>query len=47
SFAYAAWSGVGTILTALVGFLIFKEEMNKEKVLGIFILTIGLILMRI
>lgn len=47
SFAYAAWSGVGTMLTAVIGFAIFKEEIRATTVIGIIILIIGLILMRI
>lgn len=47
SFAYAAWSGVGTMLTAIIGFAIFKEEIRPLTVIGIIILIIGLILMRI
>lgn len=47
SFAYAAWSGVGTMLTAIIGFAIFKEEIKPTVVLGIIILIVGLILMRI
>lgn len=47
SFAYAAWSGVGTMLTAIIGFTIFKEEIRPATVIGIIILIIGLILMRI
>ncbi|MEK4554128.1 MULTISPECIES: SMR family transporter [Jeotgalicoccus] len=47
SFAYAAWSGVGTMLTAIIGFAIFKEEIKATTVIGIIILIIGLILMRV
>lgn len=47
SFAYAAWSGVGTMLTAIIGFAIFREEIRTTTVIGIIILIIGLILMRI
>mgnify|MGYP001097316133 CR=1 FL=1 len=47
SFAYAAWSGVGTMLVAVIGFTIFKEEFRPSTVIGIIILIIGLILMRI
>lgn len=47
SFAYAAWSGVGTMLTGIIGFAIFKEEIRPATVIGIIILIIGLILMRV
>lgn len=47
SFAYAVWSGVGTALTAVVGFLIFKERIQKEIVIGIGLLLVGIVFMRI
>lgn len=47
SFAYAAWSGIGTMLTAIIGFAIFKEEIRTTTVTGIIILIIGLIMMRV
>lgn len=47
SFAYAVWSGVGTALTALVGFFIFKEKIRKKTVAGIGLIIVGLILMRL
>jgi multidrug transporter EmrE-like cation transporter len=31
SAAYATWSGVGTALTAIVGFFVFKEAMTVKK----------------
>jgi|SRR5699024_8205794 len=47
SFAYAVWSGIGTALTAMVGFLIFKEQVRMQTVIGILLLIIGIILMRL
>lgn len=47
SFSYAVWSGVGTALTAVVGFLVFKEQMTVKTVLGIILLIIGIFLMRL
>ncbi len=47
SFAYAVWSGVGTALTAIVGFLVFKEKVKKEVIIGIGLIIVGLILMRL
>src|SRR5699024_9922666 len=47
SFAYAAWSGVGTALTALIGFGVLKEQLRPQTVVGIMVLIIGLVLMRI
>ena len=47
SFAYAVWSGIGTALTAIVGFLIFKEQVHSHTVIGILLLIIGIVLMRL
>lgn len=47
SFAYATWSGVGTALTALVGFLVFKEKITIQMAFGILLLIVGIVLMRI
>lgn len=47
SFAYGVWAGVGTALTAFVGFLVFKEKVQIQTIIGIILLIIGLVLMRI
>lgn len=47
SFGYAVWSGLGTALTALVGYLFFKEKLSPKTITGITILIVGIILMRI
>lgn len=47
SFGYAVWSGLGTALTALVGFIFFKEQMNKNTIIGISLLVVGIVLMQI
>src|SRR5690625_252343 len=40
SFGYAVWSGFGTALTAVVGYIIFKEKLNRQTVLGIGLLIL-------
>ncbi|MBD8497211.1 DMT family transporter [Paenibacillus arenosi] len=42
---YATWSGLGTILTVLVGVLFFKERINRTGVIGIVLLITGLVLL--
>lgn len=44
---YATWSGLGTILTALIGVLYFKEKINRQGVLGLGILVVGLVLLNL
>lgn len=42
---YATWSGCGTILTVIAGVLFFKEKVNKQDILGIGLLIVGLVLL--
>jgi small multidrug resistance pump len=41
SVVYAVWSGVGTVLTALIGFLYFKEPATTLKMISIGLIVIG------
>lgn len=43
--AYAIWAGVGTALTALVGVIFYKEEMNLKKSVGILLIIGGVALL--
>jgi multidrug resistance protein EbrA len=45
--AYAIWAGVGTALTAVVGALFYKENMNARKVISMGLIICGVILMRL
>lgn len=47
SFGYAVWSGVGTALTAIVGFTLFKEQVSKNTIVGIGLLIVGIVLMQL
>jgi small multidrug resistance pump len=44
---YAIWSGVGIVLTAIIGFLIWHEPMDGIKGLGIFLIIIGVVLINL
>lgn len=44
---YAIWSGVGIVLIALIGFLIFKQSLDIPAYLGLFFITIGILIMNI
>lgn len=44
---YATWSGLGTILTVVVGVVFFKDRINKKGYLGIGLLVVGLVLMNL
>jgi small multidrug resistance pump len=41
SVVYAVWSGVGTVLTALIGFLWFKEPATALKLVSAGLIVIG------
>lgn len=41
SVVYAVWSGVGTVLTALIGFIYFKEPATAMKMVSIGLIVIG------
>lgn len=41
SVVYAVWSGVGTVLTALIGYLYFKEPATALKMVSTGLIVIG------
>ncbi|MEO8281639.1 MAG: multidrug efflux SMR transporter [Ideonella sp.] len=43
SVVYAVWSGVGTVLTALIGFLYFREPATAIKLASIGFIVIGVL----
>ncbi|MEG7333970.1 multidrug efflux SMR transporter subunit EbrB [Bacillus subtilis] len=45
SSAYATWSGVGTALTAIVGFLLFGETISLKGVFGLTLVIAGVVVL--
>ncbi|MED3574303.1 multidrug efflux SMR transporter [Cytobacillus praedii] len=43
--AYAIWAGLGTALTAIVGFTIYKEKFSSKKLIGLVLIIGGVILL--
>jgi small multidrug resistance pump len=43
SSTYAIWAGVGTALTAFVGFTWFREPVSLIKIISIFLIILGII----
>jgi small multidrug resistance pump len=41
SVVYAVWSGVGTVLTAIIGFMYFKEPATALKMMSAGLIVIG------
>ena len=45
--AYAIWSGIGIILTACIGFFIFRQSLDVPAMLGIAMIIDGVIVMNV
>lgn len=43
--AYAIWSGVGIILTAIIGVILFNEKVDSWGVIGIVFILIGVVIL--
>ncbi len=43
SVVYAVWSGVGTILVAMVGVIGFHEKMTMKKIISLLLIVLGVI----
>lgn len=44
SSAYATWSGVGTALTAIIGVILFHENISVLKIVALCLIIIGIIM---
>ena len=44
--AYAVWSGLGLTITALIGFVVFKEQVSVAKILCLCLIIIGVVGLR-
>jgi len=44
---YAIWAGMGTALIVLLGWIIFKEEMNWYKIIGVLSIIFGVVLLKL
>lgn len=47
SIAYAVWSGLGTLLIAMIGYFFFHEPMNVIKILSLGLIIIGVVGLRL
>jgi small multidrug resistance pump len=43
--AYAIWSGLGTAAIAVIGVIVWREQLNTAGVIGIVLIIIGVILL--
>ena len=46
SVVYAVWSGVGTVLTALIGVLYFREPATAVKMVSVGLIVVGVMGLR-
>ncbi len=44
---YAIWAGMGTALIVILGWIIFKEDMNWYKIVGVLSIIFGVILLKL
>ncbi|WP_054704252.1 SMR family transporter [Bacillus sp. JCM 19041] len=44
---YATWSGIGVLLTTLLGVFIFKEKMNLKIVSALTVIIVGVVLLNL
>ena len=44
---YAIWAGMGTALIVILGWIIFKEEMNLYKIIGVLSIIFGVVLIKL
>ena len=45
--AYAIWAGVGIVLTALIGYFIFRQSLDIPAMLGIALIVAGVVVINI
>jgi|SRR6185437_9153021 len=43
SIVYAIWSGVGTVLVAIIGVFIFKESVSLRKLISLLLVVMGVL----
>lgn len=45
--AYALWGGIGIILTAVVGLVVFKQSIDTAAVIGIGLIVAGVVVLNL
>lgn len=45
--AYAIWAGVGIVLTALIGFIFFKQQLDFAAMIGIALIVSGVVVINL
>ena len=47
SIVYASWSGVGIFTIAILSYIFYKQSLNWQTILGLFIIVVGVTLVNI
>ena len=45
--AYAIWSGLGIVLIAIVGVVVFNQKINIPTIIGMLLIVFGIIIMHL
>jgi small multidrug resistance pump len=45
--AYAAWSGIGVVLIALIGWLVLKQPLDAPALVGIGLIVAGVLVIQL
>ena len=45
--AYAIWAGVGIILTAIIGYFVFKQSLDAAAMIGIGLIVSGVVVINL
>ena len=45
--AYAIWSGVGIVLTAIIGVTVLKQSLDLPAIIGIILIIAGVVVMNV
>lgn len=45
--AYAIWSGAGIILISIVGWVVFKQQLDFAAILGLTLMIIGILVIQV
>jgi multidrug transporter EmrE-like cation transporter len=45
--AYAMWSGIGTALTAMIGYFFWKETLQTTQLIGLLLIIMGVVLLNL
>jgi small multidrug resistance pump len=46
-FSYAVWSGVGTALTAMIGWFYFRDEFHWSALVGVVLIISGVVVLNL